>query len=141
MLGQIVVGLTAAYAAAKFGGQYFLSIPKGPIVDLGYSIYEGVAQSNGQNQFLGIRFAAPPIGDLRFRRPQPPLNTTGIQSAKEYGSICYSVGEGLVEGHSEDCLFLNIWIPSNATADSKLPVLFWIQGGGYNTNSQPNVSA
>ncbi|KIJ51870.1 hypothetical protein M422DRAFT_26556 [Sphaerobolus stellatus SS14] len=140
MLKQTVIGLTAAFIAARYGGQYFTSGPTGPIVDLGYSVYEGIAQSNGQNQFLGIRFAAPPIGDLRFRRPQPPLSTKGIQSAKKFGSICYALGEGLVEGHSEDCLFLNIWAPSNVTSDSKLPVLFWIQGGGYNTNSQPNYN-
>jgi len=53
-----------------------------PIVDLGYSQYEGTTLSSGVNQFLGMRYAAPPLGDLRFRTPADPLSTTGIQSAK-----------------------------------------------------------
>lgn len=113
---------------------------KAPIVDLGYSVYEGTAQNNGQNQFLGIRFAAPPLGDLRFRRPHSPLNTTGVQPAKEFGPICFGVGQGLMEASSEDCLFLNVWAPSDATPESKLPVFFWIQGGGYCTNANANVT-
>ncbi|GJJ10739.1 hypothetical protein Clacol_004966 [Clathrus columnatus] len=112
----------------------------GPIVDLGYSVYQGSAQSNGQNQFLGIRFAAPPLGDLRFRKPHPPLNTSGIQPATEFGPICLGVAQGLAEGSSEDCLFLNVWAPSNATTESKLPVLFFIQGGGYCDNSNANYN-
>ena len=52
-----------------------------PIVDFGYSQYQGSQLSSGVNQFLGIRYAAPPLGDLRFRAPVPPLPTTGIQSA------------------------------------------------------------
>jgi hypothetical protein len=52
-----------------------------PIVDLGYSQYEGTSLSSGVNQFLGMRYAAPPLGDLRFRAPIDPPMTTGIQSA------------------------------------------------------------
>ena len=116
-----------------------LSTPN-PVVDLGYSVYEGLAQSNGLNQFLGIRFAAPPLGNLRFRRPLAPLQTIGMQQAKDFGPICFGVGEGVSNGQSEDCLFLNVWAPSDATPNSKLPVFFWIQGGGYNANSNSNVS-
>ncbi|GJJ10746.1 hypothetical protein Clacol_004973 [Clathrus columnatus] len=116
------------------------AVSKNPTVDLGYTIYEGTAQSNGQNQFLGIRYAAPPLGDLRFRAPQPPLTTTGVQPATEFGSVCFGVGQGLAEGLSEDCLFLNVWAPSDATPESKLPVFFWIQGGGYCTNSNANYN-
>jgi acetylcholinesterase len=52
-----------------------------PVVDLGYSKYQGLALSSGVNQFLGMRFAAPPVGDLRFRAPAEPLTTTGLQNA------------------------------------------------------------
>ena len=110
-----------------------------PTVDLGYSVYEGTAQSNGQNQFLGVRFAAPPLGNLRFRKPQPPVATRGVQTADAFGPICLGVGSSLTSG-SEDCLFLNVWAPSNATPNSKFPVFFWIQGGGYVQNSNANVS-
>ena len=114
------------------------SQPSHPTVDLGYATYEGTAQSNGQNQFLGIRFAAPPLGNLRFRKPQPPLETRGVQQANAFGPICYPVG-GDLSSASEDCLFLNVWAPSDATPNSKLPVFFWIQGGGYVGNSNANV--
>jgi hypothetical protein len=54
-----------------------------PTVNLGYSQYEGTALSAGVNQFLGIRYAAPPVGNLRFRAPQDPLRQDGVQDAKE----------------------------------------------------------
>lgn len=54
-----------------------------PTVNLGYSHYEGTALSAGVNQFLGIRYAAPPVGNLRFRAPQDPLHQDGVQDAKE----------------------------------------------------------
>ncbi|KIJ51591.1 hypothetical protein M422DRAFT_26449 [Sphaerobolus stellatus SS14] len=111
-----------------------------PIVNLGYSTYEGTALNNGQNQFLGIRFAAPPLGNLRFRKPAPPVVTKGIQSAKELGSVCFGVGSGVSSGLSEDCLFLNLWAPADATPQSKFPVFFWIQGGGYCADSNANYN-
>jgi hypothetical protein len=52
-----------------------------PVVDLGYSIYQGTTLGSGINQYLGIRYAAPPLGDLRFRAPAEPLSTSGIQTA------------------------------------------------------------
>lgn len=103
----------------------------GPTVDLGYSIYEGTALANGQNQWLGIRFGAPPVGNNRFRKAQPPANTTGLQSAKEFGPVCYGLGQGISSIYGEDCLSMNIWGPSNFTAQSKLPVFFWVSGGAY----------
>jgi hypothetical protein len=57
--------------------------PSSPLVDLGYAQYEGTALNSGVNQFLGIRYAAPPLGDLRFRAPEDPVFTNGVQAAKE----------------------------------------------------------
>ncbi|KAF8508626.1 triacylglycerol lipase-like protein [Hysterangium stoloniferum] len=113
---------------------------KAPIVDLGYSIYRGTSQRNGQNQFLGIRFAEPPLGNLRFRKPRLPFKMEGIQDANAFGPICIGVGSELANEENEDCLFLNIWAPSNATRSSKLPVFFWIQGGGYNSDANANYN-
>lgn len=126
--------LASIYAAVSHGS------PQGPTVDLGYATYQGTAQSNGQNQFLGIRFAAAPLGNLRFRKPKPPVKVDGVQPATAFGPICYGVAQGFTSGISEDCLFLNIWAPSHSTPHSKLPVLFFIQGGGYISNSNANVS-
>lgn len=56
---------------------------KNPTVDLGYAQYEGTALDVGVNQFLGIRYAAPPLGNLRFRAPEDPVLTHAVQDAKE----------------------------------------------------------
>jgi para-nitrobenzyl esterase len=86
--------------------------------------------------FLGLPYAAPPVGDLRWKPPQPPLQWKGERDAAKFGDHCAQVhvfddmifqdGAG-----SEDCLFLNVYAPAVATANSRLPVMFWIHGGGY----------
>lgn len=64
-----------------------LTAAVGPVVDLGYSEYNGTALSSSITQWLGIRYAAPPLEDLRFRAPQEPPETTGIQSAQQVWSL------------------------------------------------------
>ncbi|KZT55209.1 putative triacylglycerol lipase [Calocera cornea HHB12733] len=109
------------------------------LVDLGYSKYLGTSQSNGITSWLGIRFAAPPLGDLRFRAPRPPLYNSTVQPANTFGPLCLPTQPAtLYAPISEDCLFLDVFAPSNATAESKLPVFFWIQGGGFNRLSNGN---
>ncbi|EXJ95768.1 triacylglycerol lipase [Capronia coronata CBS 617.96] len=88
-----------------------------------------------QDLFLGIPFAQPPVGDLRFRNPVS-LNTTweGARSATQYSAECYGYGsDDWVLGNpvSEDCLTLNVIRPSGVAADVQLPVAVWIYGGGY----------
>lgn len=81
--------------------------------------------------FLGIPFAAPPVGELRFKAPAPPACWTDVRPATDYGKKCAQtkvVGGG-VDG-DEDCLTLNVWTPSLPTAkNEKLPVLMWMYGG------------
>ncbi|KAL9110955.1 MAG: hypothetical protein Q9227_004570 [Pyrenula ochraceoflavens] len=114
-----------------------------PQVQLDYSTYQGVALPNGISQWLGIRYAAPPVGDLRFEAPQDPMPTDGVQAADQHGLICLGT-PGNTDPNSnttsEDCLFLDVYAPSNATTTSKLPVFFFIQGGGFNTNSNANYN-
>ncbi|KAJ5951812.1 Carboxylesterase type B [Penicillium vulpinum] len=115
------------------------------VVDLGYASYEGRTLSSGVTQWLGMRFAAPPVGDLRFAAPQDPLSVKGIQQAIEHGSICIptarSEGNAVPARSSEDCLFLDIYAPTAALKDSKkLPVYFFIQGGGFAGNSNANYN-
>lgn len=86
--------------------------------------------------FKGIPYAAPPVGNLRWAAPQPPAKFKGTFSAKEYGNHCAQANSfaDMVfhdPGPSEDCLTLNIWTPADAKPGAKLPVMFWIHGGGY----------
>ncbi|KAF2732744.1 carboxylesterase [Polyplosphaeria fusca] len=118
-----------------------------PVVDLGYSRYRGRIVGDGTTQWLGIRYAAPPLGQLRFSAPQPPRNTSDIQDASKFGPICYpgnpddwTMKPSTRFTVSEDCLYVNVFAPANATTKSRLPVMFFIQGGGYNSNSNANYN-
>ncbi|KAJ7773978.1 Alpha/Beta hydrolase protein [Mycena metata] len=111
----------------------------GPVVDLGYAAYAGNTTSptgvdNGPVAFYGnIRYAQPPLGNLRFRAPAPLDETTTasqVLDARDWGPACIqrpaTVGIG-----SEDCLTLNVWKPTNASAADALPVAVYIHGGGF----------
>jgi para-nitrobenzyl esterase len=88
---------------------------------------------NGIHTFLGIPYAKPPVGPLRWRAPEPPERWGGVRPAKQFGPIaiqttgaCFNLP---ATGQSEDCLSLNIW---TASLDRKAfqPVMLWIHGGG-----------
>lgn len=112
-----------------------------PVVQLNYTSYRGTALKNGVTQWLGMRFAAAPFGDLRFRAPQCPEAQNGVQEADSFGPICLGTDSGPpTDDMDEDCLFINVFAPSTATSGSKLPVYFFIQGGGFNTNSNANYN-
>ncbi|KAJ6152235.1 hypothetical protein N7497_006554 [Penicillium chrysogenum] len=100
-------------------------MPLLPTVDLGYSQYRGMSLSNGVDQYLGIRYAKAPLGDLRFRGPEDPEETAEILDASSFGPLCVGVGESISDSLSEDCLFINVWRPTTASADSNLPV--WLE--------------
>ncbi|TFK49455.1 alpha/beta-hydrolase [Heliocybe sulcata] len=112
-----------------------------PLVNVDYAQYLGTARPGGVTDWLGIRYAAPPLGDLRFAAPQDPLVVDGVQIADKHGLICVSTpGDPNDTATSEDCLFLDVYAPSSATPASKLPVYFFIQGGGFSTNSNANYN-
>jgi para-nitrobenzyl esterase len=86
--------------------------------------------------FLGLPYAAPPVNDLRWKAPEPAAKWKGTRDATKFGAHCAQgrVFDDMVfqdSGPSEDCLFLNVYVPATATDKSKLPVMFWIHGGGY----------
>ncbi|KAF7639969.1 hypothetical protein Mgra_00000412 [Meloidogyne graminicola] len=87
--------------------------------------------------FLGIPFAKPPIGELRFENPQPPETWEGILNCSEFGlsSISVDLKSFKTSKYSEDCLTLNIFCPSEISSSSPLPVFFYIHGGGFCTGS------
>lgn len=110
-------------------------------------LLEGVSKQ-GYTAYLGIPYAEPPIGENRWKAPVPKKNWEGVRKADAFGNIppqrlpsgnepwgamyykeFYAYPEFLRE-QSEDCLYLNIWVPEEAE-EQKLPVAFWIHGGGF----------
>ena len=102
------------------------------------------AVADGVLSFKGIPFAAPPVGDLRWRPPQPVVPWTGVKEATAYGHDCAQKpvaidAAPLGTEPSEDCLVLNVWRPAEKTS-AALPVMVWIYGGGFvNGGSSPAV--
>ncbi len=105
----------------------------GPMASIDAGRLAGVLDDAGIDSYRGIPFAAPPVGNLRWREPQPVAAWNGVRDAREYGDRCQQspfppstpLGSG---GLSEDCLFLNVWA---APAAVRAPVLVWIHGGGF----------
>lgn len=99
----------------------------------------------GVDAFRGIAFAAPPVGDLRWRAPQPVRPWQGVRNASAYADDCPQeplpgIAAPLGAPLSEDCLYLNVWRPQHSAAGAKLPVMVWIHGGGFvNGGASPAV--
>jgi len=144
-----------------------------PVVRVDRGELQGVADG-GVVSYKGIPFAAPPVGELRWRPPQPAARWTGVRQAAEFGADCMQGRFGPPPGPaataatngsrsssataapgappspaaaaerapSEDCLFVNVWSPASAAPGAKLPVMFWIYGGGFvfGSSASPNTS-
>jgi para-nitrobenzyl esterase len=133
MLIAALAALPVAASAAPFARQ--VKIDTGVLAG---SVSDGVAS------FKGIPFAAPPVGPLRWRAPQPAAPWTGVRQAVEDGHDCMqnpfpSDAAPLGTKPDEDCLVVNVWRPAEGSA-RKLPVMVWIYGGGFvNGGSSPAV--
>ena len=114
-----------------------------PVLTIEGGQVQGVmAEIPGVYVYRGIPYAAPPIGDLRWKEPQPVVKWEGIKVADKFGHPGYQAvhypggyttewGYGDEAPYSEDCLYLNVWTKAPGEIDKKLPVALWIHGGGY----------
>jgi para-nitrobenzyl esterase len=131
-----VLALTSLTMVSCQDSNPVLTIEGGRIVGVQTSIKEII-------EYKGIPFAAPPVGNLRWREPQPVIPWEGVKKTNKYGAAAMQVTwdpksfygrEWRASGSvpfNEDCLYLSIWTPAAGKKDMKLPVAMWIHGGGY----------
>lgn len=113
----------------------FAGIPEPVRIDTGMVTGTNTA-SDEIRVFKGIPFAAPPVGDLRWRPPQPAAKWDGVRKAEEFGHVCVQNRGPNTTGPtpSEDCLYLNVWTGAKS-ASEKRPVIVWTYGGGFTGGS------
>jgi para-nitrobenzyl esterase len=131
----LATGATGAAAVPAHGGN-------GLVVATDRGLIEGT-YAEGANQFLGVPYAAPPVGALRWTAPQPAPRWQGIRQATSYGARCAQLASGNgPRVDNEDCLYLNVYTPPDADGRAPadrgqhgLPVLVMIHGGGLTTGA------
>jgi hypothetical protein len=117
------IGLAGEAALAQDRGALVVRTQSGPV----RGVHNGAVDA-----FLGIAYGAPPVGDKRWRPPQPAESRNDIREAKAFGAYCAATkSTNGPRSEAEDCLFINVWRPSDVSADAKLPVYVFIHGGGF----------
>src|SRR5262245_50502161 len=124
----------AAVALAPVPGIAGQKIQKGTLIHLADGDVQGTVNEQTR-QFLGIPFAAPPVGPLRWRPPEPPAPWQNVLQANAFAGACAQLAS--IQGpasENEDCLYLNVWTPDPAPR-KRLPVMVWFHGGGNQQGS------
>jgi para-nitrobenzyl esterase len=144
--GKSLVGACALAAALAFQHEVRAQIVERPVpgdpVAIDSGKVAGRLLDSGVRAYLGLPYAASPTGAMRWREPQPVKPWSGVYNADRFAPQCIQIlrphninhyfGE---EATSEDCLYLNLWIPPNAMEEARLPVIVWIYGGGLSIGS------
>jgi len=135
--------LSFLIVSAAFASAGCLSLPADSLVvkTLDGKVHGKLINNGKVRAFQGIPYAAPPVGGLRWKAPQPVAAWKGTLDATAYGHHCAQnhVFDDMVfqdsatpaDAGSEDCLYMNVYVPASKTAKAKLPVMVWIHGGGY----------
>ncbi len=108
--------------------------PSSTLVKTANGLVDGTVEKSGVRSFKGIPFAAPPVGDLRWKEPQPAKDWQGVRQAKQFAAnpMQYNVFGDMnfrSAGVNEDCLYLNVWVPPGNSKSR--PVLVYFYGGGF----------
>jgi para-nitrobenzyl esterase len=126
-LGALITAAPAVSASTL--GQQAAASASGPVAGTANGPVRGLA-NGAVNEFLGIPYAAPPVGALRWQPPQPASSWSGVRDATRFAPHCpQPAGPFGQASTSEDCLFLNVFTPSHQQAGSHFPVMVWIHGG------------
>ncbi len=148
ILGVCVLSMMCAQWMSAQSGTATTAGNAGPTVTTTSGIVRGVTDGD-VSSFKGIPFASPPVGGYRWRPPQSVSAWQGVRDANKFGADCAQMGftpgsrsMSMSPTSSEDCLYVNVWRPASATPGAKLPVMFWIYGGGFTggSSSMPMTS-
>ncbi|KAI9326336.1 Carboxylesterase [Zopfochytrium polystomum] len=151
ILDQAVFGVVLAFAAVSTASArpgspaptdpLTIKLPSGTFVGTNLN---PLNDSTVVRAHLGIPYAQPPVGSLRFYPPAPITENLGVRDAKAFGYACIQLtATGASTANvptSEDCLTINVWTPADASEWSRLPVMVWVHGGGFGTGSSADYT-